>query len=558
MAGAELVNSIMRVLLLLTGMVWGGHASVCWAASPVLTHVHPAAVSRGEVTEVRLVGTFDPWPCRVWVDGPGVEFVAGEAAGVFTVRTAADAPVGPRLMRAFNAEGASIPISLVVADAPQILEVEPNTDFRHPQVLPSSTVTINGRHEKSDDVDSFAVELVAGQSLVAWVEAYVLAAGFDSMLRVVDAAGVTMAFNHDAKTLDPFLVFTAPRDGRYVIQTMGHAYPASTDVRFAGGETCIYRLHVSTGPVVRNTWPLGVTAGAAATVDLEGWNLTTSRLDVSAGLPPGVPAIVSDVPEYVETPEAGVMTLPFGVSGRIEIPGGHDRYEFTAVKDSVLEMSVTARRHGSEMDPWLKIRDADGRELAANDDDGGSLEPRLVWTVPADGRYAVEVGDLTQRAGADFFYRLQVMSVRPVMTAVAASHAVTVVPGKSADFKVVVSRRPGFTAALKVVALGLPVGVTAAEVDVPEAGGEVTLVLAAGNDAAAASMPIRLVVREVDGGRELGVSYSMATVSENNGVPQGYQQLLIGSTDQLWLTVTPPPPPAPVEAPTPAEAVPAP
>jgi hypothetical protein len=539
-------------------MVWGGHASVCWAASPVLTHVHPAAVARGEVTEVRLVGTFDPWPCRVWVDGPGVEFVAGEAAGVFTVRTAADALVGPRLMRAFNAEGASIPISLVVADAPQILEVEPNTDFRHPQVLPSSTVTINGRHEKSDDVDSFAVELVAGQSLVAWVEAYVLAAGFDSMLRVVDAAGVTMAFNHDAKTLDPFLVFTAPRDGRYVIQTMGHAYPASTDVRFAGGETCIYRLHVSTGPVVRNTWPLGVTAGAAATVDLEGWNLTTSRLDVSAGLPPGVPAIVSDVPEYVETPEAGVMTLPFGVSGRIEIPGGHDRYEFTAVKDSVLEMSVTARRHGSEMDPWLKIRDADGRELAANDDDGGSLEPRLVWTVPADGRYAVEVGDLTQRAGADFFYRLQVMSVRPVMTAVAASHAVTVVPGKSADFKVVVSRRPGFTAALKVVALGLPVGVTAAEVDVPEAGGEVTLVLAAGNDAAAASMPIRLVVREVDGGRELGVSYSMATVSENNGVPQGYQQLLIGSTDQLWLTVTPPPPPAPVEAPTPAEAVPAP
>jgi hypothetical protein len=100
--------------------------------------------------------------------------------------------------------------------------------------------------------------------------------------------------------------------------------------------------------------------------------------------------------------------------------------------------------------------------------------------------------------------------------------------------------------------------VTAAEVDVPEAGGEVTLVLAAGNDAAAASMPIRLVVREVDGGGELGVSYSMATVSENNGVPQGYQQLLIGSTDQLWLTVTPPPPPAPVEAPTPAEAVPAP
>ena len=548
----------MRILLLLTGIMCGGHAMVCRAASPVLTHVHPAAVARGEVTEVRLVGTFDPWPCRVWVDGPGVEFVAGEAAGVFTVRTAADAPVGPRLMRAYNAEGASIPIALVVADTPQILEVEPNTDFRHPQVLPSSTVTINGRHEKPDDVDSFAVELAAGQSLVAWVEAYVLAAGFDSMLRVVDAAGVTLAFNHDAKTLDPFLVFTAPRDGRYVIQTMGHAYPASTDVRFAGGETCVYRLHVSTGPVVRNTWPLAVTAGVAATVDLEGWNLTTRRLDISAGLPPGGPAIVSDVPEYVETPEAGVMTLPFGVSGRMEISGGSDRYVFEAVKDRVLELSVTARRHGSEMDPWLKILDADGRELAVNDDDGGSIEPRLVWTVPADGRYTAMLGDVTQRAGAEFFYRLQVTPVRPSVTAVVASHAVTVVPGKSVEYKVVVTRGPGFTAALTVAALGLPNGVTAAAVDVPEAGGEVTLVLAAGNDAAAASAPIRLVVREVDGGKEQAATYAMATVSENNGVPQGYQQLLIGSTDQLWLTVTPPPPPPPAEAPAAAAAVPAP
>jgi hypothetical protein len=546
----------MRVLLLLMGMVWGGHVALCRAASPVLTHVHPAAVARGEVTEVRLVGTFDPWPCRVWVDGPGVEFVAGEAAGVFTVRTAADALVGPRLMRAFNAEGASIPIALVVADSPQILEVEPNTDFRHPQVLPSSTVTINGRHEKPDDVDSFAVELAAGQSLVAWVEAYVLAAGFDSMLRVVDAAGVTLAFNHDAKTLDPFLVFTAPRDGRYVIQTMGHAYPASTDVRFAGGETCIYRLHVSTGPVVRNTWPLAVTAGATATVDLEGWNLTTSRLDISGGLPPGVPAIVSDVPEYVETPEAGVMTLPFGVSGRMEISGESDRYAFEAVKDGVLELSVTARRHGSEMDPWLKILDADGRELAVNDDDGGSIEPRLVWTVPADGRYTAVVGDVTQRAGAEFFYRLQVTPVGPSVAAVVASHAATVVPGKSVEYKVIVTRGPGFTAALTVAALGLPNGVTAAAVDVPEAGGEVTLVLAAGNDAAAVSTPIRLVVREVDGGKEQAATYAMATVSENNGVPQGYQQLLIGSTDQLWLTVTPPPPPA--EAPAAAAAVPAP
>jgi hypothetical protein len=30
----------------------------------------------------------------------------------------------------------------------------------------------------------------------------------------------------------------------------------------------------------------------------------------------------------------------------------------------------------------------------------------------------------------------------------------------------------------------------------------------------------------------------MLTTGENNGVPNGYTELVINSTDQLWLTVT--------------------
>ena len=74
----------------------------------------------------------------------------------------------------------------------------------------------------------------------------------------VDAAGVTVAFNHDHVSMDPLVVWRVERDGDYVIQVSGHRYPASTELNFAGGADGIYRLQVSDGPVVRHVWPLGV------------------------------------------------------------------------------------------------------------------------------------------------------------------------------------------------------------------------------------------------------------------------------------------------------------
>ena len=61
--------------------------------------------------------------------------------------------------------------------------------------------------------------------------------------------------------------------------------------------------------------------------------------------------------------------------------------------------------------------------------------------------------------------------------------------------------------------------------------------------APAASQPFQLVLRDVESSKEFPVPYSMASTSEDNGVPQGFRQLLINSTEKLWLTITAPPPP---------------
>lgn len=529
----------MRVFIPLCGLV-----AAASAAEPVLTHIHPAGMQSGTEVDVKLIGKFDPWPCKVWADDSGIVFTSGKKAGEFRVSVVAGVRPGPHLIRAFNGEGASAPISLTVSDRPETLETEPNDDFRKPQVLSGNSAVCNGRLDKSDDVDSFAVTLRKGQVMVTWVEAYVLAAGFDAMLRVLDERGNTLAFNHDYTNTDPLIVFTAPQDGRYIVQTTGHNYPASTDIRFASGDDCIYRLHVSTEPIVRNTWPLAVTRGKSSKVALEGWNLTVKEVEIDDLVPHSFPVTYSAVPEVVETPGPQKLDLPCAVSGRLAQAREEDRFTFAATKGTALELTVGGAAFGSLIDPWIKVLGSDGKMLEFNDDKGGADESRITWTVPADGNYTAVVGDLCQRGGSDLYYRLLIQKLPAAAAGTIAAHAFKLAAGKTEELKVSVSPVNGYNSKLKLAALNLPPGVSADEKEVPKDGGSVTLKLAAAPAAAPASQPFRLILREVEGGREMPVRYSIASTSEDNGVPNGYRQLLINSTDQLWLTVTAPPAPA--------------
>ena len=56
-----------------------------------------------------------------------------------------------------SAEGVSAPRFLLVAAEPQLAEVEPNDDRLAPQILESLPAVLNGRLEKSGDVDCFAM-----------------------------------------------------------------------------------------------------------------------------------------------------------------------------------------------------------------------------------------------------------------------------------------------------------------------------------------------------------------------------------------------------------------
>jgi hypothetical protein len=310
-----------------------------------------------------------------------------------------------------------------------------------------------------------------------------------------------LAFHHDGRPLDPLLRWTAPRDGTFVVQVLGFVYPATASVGLTGGDGCVYRLHLTTAE--EKAEPL------------------TER----------EPNDARDTAPSLE--------IPGTIAGRIERDEDEDRIAFTAVKKRAYTLSVVAARAGSALDPWLKIESASGKDLARNDDSDGARDPKLTWTAPDDGRFIVALGDLTHRGGPEYRYRLTIEEAQPAITAVTAKHSVTISTGKTAELKFTATRTHGFSAPLRVTAKSLPPGVSIEEIEVPKKDGEVTVKFTASAEAGRASQPFQLVLRDPASGTETPVQHRMITTGENNGVPNGYTELVIPSTDQLWITVAP-------------------
>ena len=79
--------------------------------------------------------------------------------------------------------------------------------------------------------------------------------------------------------------------------------------------------------------------------------------------------------------------------------GPEARYRCEGKKGDVWDLAVEARRFGSPLDVALAVLDADGKELARNDDLPGSTDAGLSFTVPADGVYTLLITDHAGRNG---------------------------------------------------------------------------------------------------------------------------------------------------------------
>jgi hypothetical protein len=112
----------------------------------------------------------------------------------------------------------------------------------------------------------------------------------------------------------------------------------------------------------------------------------------------------------------GFPRLPVGApQGQQFTPGDVDRFRFQARQGQQLVIAAAAR----ELIPYLAdavpgwfqatlaLFDADGQEVAYNDDYRFHPDPVLHYTVPKDDAYTIEIKDAIYRGREDFVYRIE-------------------------------------------------------------------------------------------------------------------------------------------------------
>jgi hypothetical protein len=348
-----------------------------------------------------------------------------------------------------------------------------------------------------------------GERLLVEVESQRLGAKLRPVLRCQDAAGKQLAWSGPRPKLggDTRLELTLPEDGSYRLQLH--------DMTYSGPGPGHFRLKMGPFAYADLVFPLGVQRGSKVELQYLGSNLpagteTDCLVDLAgpplnpapvsvikqfSGTPPRI--WVSELPELVEaTNQDAVRQLPdapVAINGRISQTGEEDRYQLPAKAGSKLRIDVVAHQMGSPLDGVLVIRDGQGRQLAASDDQPGTTDPGLDFTVP-QGTDALVIGlrDLMNRGGPDFVYRLGVDDASRSHFDLALDVDRVNIPAGSARVLQLKVTRKGYSGPIRLQVPGLPDGITLTGTEIPSSS-QVGLLGFAAEKGVSAEAVIRIV-----------------------------------------------------------------
>ncbi len=494
---------MLRRFLLPAMLLLAGRVSA-QTSYPMITHASPVALQRGTTTEVTVSGQMNfAGIYKALFDGIGLSAVelppapaASAKAAVkslkLKIKVDADAALGVRDFRLASTLGASSVGQIVIVDTPVVQEKGVNNTIDQANPIPVPC-TVSGVIEAAEDVDYFKFHAEAGQTLTFEVlcariqdRIHDLQKHADPMLTLFDATGRELAANDDFFFADPWLQYTFTKAGDYFIQVR--------DSKYDGDPRWVYALTVTAGPSVTHLFPMAANPGQTISVEPVGSaKLLSPRLTVTAPREEGLHTlsldvkgqktnptafIVSSLPQSVEqepndTPEKATrVTLPCGISGRVQQPRDLDHFIFKATKGKAIRLEVKARRFGtplqSSLDSFLDVMTPDGKVLASNDDANGK-DAGLVFTPPADGDYIIRLRDLNSKGGETAVYYLEADWAVPDFTLRCDPDKAMIGPGTSMAWFVQVTRSNGFTGPVKVEVKGLPKGVTVNPLTIPAA-----------------------------------------------------------------------------------------
>ncbi|MBP3960704.1 hypothetical protein J8F10_36225 [Gemmata sp. G18] len=454
--------------------------SVVFANPPAVSYIFPAGAQRGTSVDVRVGGLFlydkpafeltglgvthSPHLApakRVWFEGPLLPLTESQQQEDYPADTRGnvaitkDAPLGPRRVRVFTAQGGAGGPRFVVGELPEVVEQETDGDqIPAPIKLP---VTANGRIFPREDIDLWEFDAEAGTAITALVHAQSINSPLVSRLDILDAKGTVVAEQmlHPCVGTDASVKFTPKVAGKYRVRV--------TDARALGGPAYVYRLTITAENVPEFHYPL-------------------------RAKPDGLKDALDAAP---------VLQAPIALNGRIERPGAVNEWKLDLKKAGSYTFDLQARRHESPLCGVVTIFDATGKELKRAEGAENSDAAPFAFDPPADGVYTVKVGEKFRgRAGANFVYRLRVLDapekITPGFQLALASDVFTLPRAGTLKVKVTAERFGTFQGPIIVSAADLPKGITAPAIRIAANQPNADLVLTASADAAIATHPLRL------------------------------------------------------------------
>ncbi|WP_193213057.1 PPC domain-containing protein [Luteolibacter marinus] len=396
--------------------------------TPVLNLIEPRGGQRGTELEIHLHGERLDGFQELLAYEPGIEVrsiaIENDKHATARIFIQPDAPLGEHEFRLRTSGGVSFLRSFFVGQFPTVNEADPNDTPAQAQRIELNT-TVQGV-AKTEDVDYYVCSLKKGQRFTAEVEAMRLGRTmFDAYVAIVDPRGFEIASCDDTALLrtDPFVSTIIPEDGDYCVLVREAAYE--------GNDSCQYRLNIGTFPRPRAVFPPGAKPGESVEFKFIGdpagdftgnitipanadgrFPLYPSRDGLSVPSPVWITvspreSIAESEPNSNPKQATRLPAIPAAGHGIIGEEGDVDFFSFQAKKGENLTLKVQARELRSPLDAVLSVRDARGKNLVSNDDQGG-LDPVIQWAAPEDGEYLAVVRDQLKQGGPDFTYRLEI------------------------------------------------------------------------------------------------------------------------------------------------------
>lgn len=464
----KITQAIITALALMPIVTLGPDSAAAQTAPPTLQKSTPSGAQRGREVTLTIVGTNIGDATRILFSQPGltsritatkelafekmvvpkgvvrtdapIEDGARRYEVTALVTVDANVPHGVYGFRVQSPLGVSNQLRFAVSAYPEIKDREPNgIDAPQAATLPAALVGTLGR---PGDVDAYRFRAQAGEEMAFEVISRPLGARLDSVVRLLDESGATVAENNDNDlSRDSVLRWRFARTGRYTLTI--------EDVELGGGaDGYAYRVHAGTLPYLAGIFPLGVGLGSSEELSVRGVNLgrdtvrvsgtavpagaRTAPITVTAPSGPALNRRLVAVGRYRETLEvepnddlsrAQTLTFPSTVNGRIFAPSraadaaaarpaaeDRDVFRFSATRGQKLVFEITAQQLGSPLDSVIEVLDAGGRpvrralvrclaktELALNDPDSNRRTIRIAaWNELAINDYLMIGHELVQ------------------------------------------------------------------------------------------------------------------------------------------------------------------